>query len=250
MSCIGHWDDERHGPRIHQVVAPGAALEPFTAARAAAEQWVCVVGGTGTAPDGSPVRQGHVWLHRPFDEVPAFTAGDDGLELVVLGPRRPPRAFAEPHPGPRLCHADDCELYHDSHGGVDLSEHLIADALGSEHSGVGLVRLAPRKRGYPQHTHTAEDEIYVVLDGSGTALLDDERHPIGPGSVVDTPTSLRPHVARAFEAGDDGLLYLCWGEREPGDIAVQRESGKVLIRGNRTIFRPERLDYWDGEPSA
>ena len=249
MSCIWQWDED--GPRrIHHAATAPAVLSPVPASRTGAEHWIYVVAGSGTAPDGEPLREGSVYLHRPFDPPPALRAGPDGLEIVHLGPRRPPRAWDEPHPGPRVCHVDDCELYQDSHDRVDLTEHLIADELGSEHSGIGLVRLAPGKRGYPLHTHTAEDERYVVLDGSGVAILDDEEHPVARGSVVDTPTSLLPHVARAFRAGDDGLVYLAWGEREPGDIAWQRESGKILIRGARTIFRPERLDYWDGEPTS
>jgi uncharacterized cupin superfamily protein len=245
MSCIWDWDEEG-SRRVRHVAEPNRGVCPVPATRTNAEHWIHVVAGSGTAPDGSALREGSTYLHRPFDAAPEFLAGPDGLEVVHFGPRRPPRAFDEPHPGPRVCHLDDCEIHRDSHDRVDLSEHMIGDVVGSEHSGIGLVTLAPGKRGYPHHVHSAEDERFVVLSGSGTAYLNDERHPVARGSVVDAPARGPAH---SFEAGPDGLVYLAWGEREPGDNDYMPESGKVMLRGLRTIFRPEQLTYWDGEPT-
>ena len=47
--------------------------------------------------------------------------------------------------------------------------------------------------------------------------------------------------------GDDGLVYLAYGTRVPNDISFYPDSGKVNLRGVGVIFRPERVDYWDGE---
>lgn len=244
MTFVTHWGDD-DVRRVRHVAPPAGDLAPLTPARASAEQWIYVAGGSAQAPGGEAIREGSVYLHRPFDAPPVFAAGPDGLEIVLLGPRRPPRAFDEPHLGPRLCHVEDCERYEDRHGDVDLTEHMIGDRLGSEHSGLGLIRLAPDRRGYPLHVHSAEDERFVVLGGSGVARLDDAEHPVARGSVVDAPAKGPAH---AFRAGPDGLVYLAWGEREPGDADYLPESGKVMLRGLRTIFRPQQLGYWDGEP--
>jgi hypothetical protein len=40
---------------------------------------------------------------------------------------------------------------------------------------------------------------------------------------------------------------LAYGTRDPNDIAYYPRSNKVNLRGVGVIFRPERLDYWDGE---
>ncbi|MHC4915765.1 MAG: cupin domain-containing protein [Planctomycetota bacterium] len=34
-----------------------------------------------------------------------------------------------------------------------------------------------------EHKHEGDEELYVVLEGTGTALLDGERHPLEPGDV-------------------------------------------------------------------
>ena len=34
-----------------------------------------------------------------------------------------------------------------------------------------------------EHRHEGNEELYLVLEGSGTALLDGQRHPVGPGDA-------------------------------------------------------------------
>jgi mannose-6-phosphate isomerase-like protein (cupin superfamily) len=36
---------------------------------------------------------------------------------------------------------------------------------------------------FSPHRHDVSEEIYYVLDGYGTLILDDERYPLSPGSV-------------------------------------------------------------------
>ena len=98
---------------------------------------------------------------------------------------------------------------------------------------------------YPPHCHSAEEELFVVLGGSGTLLLGDEEHPVRAGSVVARPPGTG--VAHAFRAGDEPLTLLAYSDRDPNDMCFYPRSGKVSLRGLKTIFRVERLDYWDGE---
>jgi uncharacterized cupin superfamily protein len=119
--------------------------------------------------------------------------------------------------------------------------------LGSVRIGVGHLVVEPGKLTYPPHCHSAEEELFVVLEGSGTLLLgDDERHPVRPGSVVVRPPATR--VAHASRAGDDGLALLAFGTRDPNDIAYFPRSRKVSLRRTGVRFRVDGLDYWDGEP--
>jgi len=101
------------------------------------------------------------------------------------------------------------------------------------------------KLGAPPHCHSAEEEIFVVLDGDGALLLGDEEHPVRAGSVVARPAASR--VAHSLRAGDGGLVYLAYGTREPNDITYYPRSGKISFRGVGVIARLEQLDYWDGE---
>ena len=86
-------------------------------------------------------------------------------------------------------------------------------ALGAERTGVSLFRLRPGKRSPFTHRHTAAEEVYVVLGGSGRVKLDDELLDVAALDCI----RVAPATARAFEAGPDGLEFLAVGAHHPGD---------------------------------
>ena len=86
-------------------------------------------------------------------------------------------------------------------------------ALGAEQTGVTYFRLRPGKRSPFTHRHRRAEEIYVILSGSGRIKLDDELTEIGPLDAI----RVEPEVARAFEAGPDGLEFIAFGAHHDAD---------------------------------
>jgi uncharacterized cupin superfamily protein len=69
----------------------------------------------------------------------------------------------------------------------------------------------------PLHSHSLEEEIFVMLEGDGVLVLDDkEETPVRARSVVSRPAGTG--VSHLFRAGGGGLTYLAYGTRELGDI--------------------------------
>jgi uncharacterized cupin superfamily protein len=130
-------------------------------------------------------------------------------------------------------------------GRVEAVRRDLGRAGGSLRTGLRHVTAAPGKQAVTKHCHSAEEELFVVLEGAGMVELGDEQYPLRRGSIVARPPGTG--VAHAFHAGEDGLVYLAYGTREPHDTAYYPDSGKVSLRGLGVIFRPEQLDYWDGE---
>jgi uncharacterized cupin superfamily protein len=83
----------------------------------------------------------------------------------------------------------------------------------------------------------------VILEGGGTPLLGDEEISVRPGHVVSRPPGTG--VAHTFRGGDEGLTYLAYGTREPGDLCFYPASNRIAVAG--ALLRVEPLDYWDGE---
>ena len=122
----------------------------------------------------------------------------------------------------------------------------LGGAAGSRWTGLTHIECDPGTLSGPPHVHSAEEELFVVLEGEGTLeLWPDEREPVRVGSVVARPPGTR--VAHAFRAGDSGLTLLAWGTREPNDICWYPRSKKIFWRGVGVIGRIEELDYWEGE---
>jgi uncharacterized cupin superfamily protein len=129
---------------------------------------------------------------------------------------------------------------------VSRTRRNLGIACGSVTTGLQHVEVAPDKESAPLHCHSLEEEIFVVLDGDGVLVLDDEEEtPVRQGSVVARPAGTG--VSHLFRAGDSGLTYLAYGTREPGDVCYYPRSNKISFGGVGVIGRIEKLDYWDGE---
>jgi uncharacterized cupin superfamily protein len=132
----------------------------------------------------------------------------------------------------------------------------LARAAGSERTGLRQATVDAGKLSNPPHCHSAEEEIFVVLEGEGVLeLLPSPRaaadgaeastHPVRAGSTVARKAGTG--IAHTFSAGDAGLTLLAYGPRDPNDIVYYPRSGKVSFRGVGLVARVEALDYWDGE---
>jgi quercetin dioxygenase-like cupin family protein len=85
--------------------------------------------------------------------------------------------------------------------------------LDSRDLGVSLFRYAANLRSPMAHSHREQEEAYIVVDGSGRVLLDDEVLELRQWDVV----RVAPEVVRAFEAGADGLSLIAVGGPRPED---------------------------------
>jgi mannose-6-phosphate isomerase-like protein (cupin superfamily) len=85
--------------------------------------------------------------------------------------------------------------------------------LDSESIGLAFHRVKPGCRQAFAHRHEQAEEIYVVLSGSGRMKLDDEVRDVQSLDAI----RVSPDMARAFEAGSDGLELLVFGPRHAGD---------------------------------
>jgi len=89
----------------------------------------------------------------------------------------------------------------------DVEARFARKALESQQVALSYQRLQRNVRMPFGHTHATQEEIYVVVAGSGRAKLDDD--------VVELQRwdALRvdPATMRAIEAGEDGIEFLALG---------------------------------------
>jgi len=90
--------------------------------------------------------------------------------------------------------------------------------LGSETIGLALHLVRPGQRQAFAHRHEQAEEIYVVISGNGRVKLDHDIHEISPMDAI----RVAPQVARAFEAGPDGLELLAFGPHHEDDGEILR----------------------------
>ena len=121
-----------------------------------------------------------------------------------------------------LINIDDVE---DSATRFGLSPSLEARfarrALGSSNLGVSRETLAPGFRVPFGHTHREQEEVYVVLRGSGRIKIDDEIVELREGDLV----RVAPGAWRCTEAGADGMQLLAVGAPIPAGDDSELEQG-------------------------
>jgi mannose-6-phosphate isomerase-like protein (cupin superfamily) len=76
---------------------------------------------------------------------------------------------------------------------------------------VSRFQFAAGRRAPFGHRHREQEEVYVVIAGSGRMKLDDDVVDLKQWDVV----RVAPQVARAIEAGDSGIEYIAVGNDRP-----------------------------------
>jgi mannose-6-phosphate isomerase-like protein (cupin superfamily) len=94
---------------------------------------------------------------------------------------------------------------------VPMQWRFARRAIESREIGVSRFTYEPGARMPWGHRHREQEEVYVVVAGSGRAKLDDEIIDVGLWDVV----RVAPAVVRSFEAGPDGMEVICIGGRKP-----------------------------------
>jgi hypothetical protein len=94
-------------------------------------------------------------------------------------------------------------------GAPDLEFRLATEALELEKSALGYQRVPPGYRFPCGHTHEKQEEVYVVLRGSGRMKLDDEivelkEGDTDAGSVRGAPSQDRYSAAAGASCPVDG----------------------------------------------
>jgi quercetin dioxygenase-like cupin family protein len=94
---------------------------------------------------------------------------------------------------------------------VQIQWRFAREGLRSPELGVSRFTYEPGARMPWGHRHREQEEIYVVIGGSGRAKLDDEIIELR----VSDALRVAPAVIRSFEAGPDGMDVICIGGRKP-----------------------------------
>ena len=175
---------------------------------------------------------------------------DDPLEREAAAG---PLTLPSPTPRPACIVAlEDVELEIEEEGEIATAERDMAVAAGSVRTGLRHNTISAGKLNCPPHWHAQEHELFVILDGSGELLLYDnegevvETHALRPGHCIARPGPARPKRAHALRAGAEGMTYLAYGTRDPGEIVYYPRSRKAWL--GSVMVRVELVDdYWEGE---
>jgi mannose-6-phosphate isomerase-like protein (cupin superfamily) len=89
----------------------------------------------------------------------------------------------------------------------ELEARFGRTAIEGQELGLTLFRLAPNYRIPFGHKHANQEEVYVVVKGSGRVKVEDEIVDVGQWDAI----RLDKDTMRNVEAGPNGIEYLAFG---------------------------------------
>jgi len=248
------------------------------------EEELCfVLAGSGLAwLDGATheLRAGDVVVHRANAEAHTQIAGPEGIEVLIFGegsttnmaylpraqawwmgprwlPADGPNPFvleaaagplelpAAPSPRPgSIRNLDELRVDAKSHARYGWHRRDLGRAGGSVTSGLRHARIEEGQWNCPPHWHSAEEELFVVLEGAGEVELGTQRFGLRAGSVVARPPA--SGVEHALIGGPGGMTYLVYGTRRAHDACHYPRTGKLGFKGGR-MLSVQDVGYWNGE---
>jgi mannose-6-phosphate isomerase-like protein (cupin superfamily) len=103
----------------------------------------------------------------------------------------------------------------------ELEARFASKALGLERAGLSYQRLAPNVRSPFGHRHGEQEEIYILIEGSGRMKLNDEVVELRRLDAIRVASE----TIRAFEAGPEGATLLAFGAPGPNSADAEPIPG-------------------------
>ncbi len=88
----------------------------------------------------------------------------------------------------------------------EVSDKLFEkERLGLTGMEISINNLAANQGNPFVHIHRQNEELYVVIKGSGLFYADGEEFAVQEGSLI----KVEPEAERSIAAGDEGMTYIC-----------------------------------------
>jgi uncharacterized cupin superfamily protein len=136
----------------------------------------------------------------------------------------------------------------------------VGKRVGARKLAYNVTRIDPGKRAFPRHNHRVNEEMFMILAGSGELRVGDERWPVRQGDIVACPPG-GAETAHQFAntSASEPLDVLSVSTFEAADVIEYPDSGKVAYGALTpdSDGKPQRfgglarahqpVGYWDGE---
>jgi len=112
--------------------------------------------------------------------------------------------------------------------GVSVEIRDPARKLGSSHCGFRVYRLAPGQQSTRLHRHLLQEEMFLILAGTGTLRHGDRRVPIKAGDFI-LYLAGDPAAHTLVNTGPEPMDYIATGDRVAYEVCEYPEDGTVYV---------------------
>ena len=128
-------------------------------------------------------------------------------------------------------------------------------SIGARQLGYNLTELPPGKAQCPFHSHRAEEEMFLILEGEGELRFGNLRYRIRKYDVIACPTGGVDVAHQIINTGNTIMRYLSLSNMADVEVCEYPDSNKIGVFAAapgtpnlRGLHRAaSAVDYYDGE---
>lgn len=141
------------------------------------------------------------------------------------------------------------EFIYDPEFQSNLKTKLIGDAIGCEKIYVNIDYVKPGSVSVKYHSHSKQEEFYLIMSGNGILRIDGKEIPIEKGDVISAPAG-KDSGHQFINNSDEILQILDVGTREKDDIITYPDENVVYIKDRKLVFNTDdHIRDWTSEPN-
>jgi uncharacterized cupin superfamily protein len=135
---------------------------------------------------------------------------------------------------------------------VGLTTRMLGMAGGSERIYVNIDSVPVGAYSAKYHSHSSQEEFFLVLEGSGTLRVNGAQFGVGKGDFI-AKVAGKNIAHQFFNSGNETLVILDAGTMDDEDTCYYPDEDVYLHKsgGTRTAFRgQDALEGWSSSPNA
>ncbi len=140
----------------------------------------------------------------------------------------------------------------------DVRMGQIGRRIGAKQLGCNVTAIPPGNRAFPLHNHRVNEEMFLVIHGSGDVRIGTDTYSLRTGDIVACPAGGVETAHQIINTGTEELRFLAISTMGSPEICEYPESGKFGVYADfsaaaqgkpfRHIAREaQSLDYWEDE---
>lgn len=140
-------------------------------------------------------------------------------------------------------------IYHDD---IGLITQSLGAAAGSQKLYVNIDSVPPKAYSTKYHSHSQQEEFFLILEGCGTLRLNGEEYPVKKGDFIAKPSA--QNIAHTFyNSSNDILFILDVGTKEKEDTCYYPDEEIYLHKSNgenKVLRKQSVANGWTSDPNA
>lgn len=130
----------------------------------------------------------------------------------------------------------------------------VSEQIGGQKLGYNIAICPVGKSTCPFHNHRINEEMFMILEGTGKLRFGKDEYPLRPFDIIACPPGDQSVAHEIINTGDVDLKYLALATNIADEVCEYPDSGKVGVfvgeKNNRFrhLYHIDKdTDYFDGE---